>query len=303
MNLEKIPEFLKNMLIEQYGKDIANRIIDGYTRKRPVTLRVNTLKSNVSKIEKEFRKYNIEFEHVKWSDEALIIKNADEEKLRILDIYENGEIYFQSLSSMLPPIILDPKTNMDILDMAAAPGSKTTQLAALTQNQAHITACEMNKIRAERLKYNIEKQGASSVYVMVNDSRKIDDFFSFDQILLDSPCSGSGTLNVDMCDFEKTFTMKLLNKSTLSQLALLRKAVKILKPEHEMVYSTCSILSCENEDIVNKVLKEANVEIVPIKFKGMEDLPILPTKLDGTLCIAPNELFEGFFIAKLRKCK
>lgn len=303
MNLEKIPEFLKNMLIEQYGKDIANRIIDGYTRKRPVTLRVNTLKSNVSKIEKEFRKYNIEFEHVKWSDEALIIKNADEEKLRILDIYENGEIYFQSLSSMLPPIILDPKTNMDILDMAAAPGSKTTQLAALTQNQAHITACEMNKIRAERLKYNIEKQGASSVYVMVNDSRKIDDFFSFDQILLDSPCSGSGTLNVDMCDFEKTFTMKLVNKSTLSQLALLRKAVKILKPEHEMVYSTCSILSCENEDIVNKVLKEANVEIVPIKFKGMEDLPILPTKLDGTLCIAPNELFEGFFIAKLRKCK
>ena len=90
---------------------------------------------------------------------------------------------------MLPPIILEPKENTDILDMAAAPGGKTTQLAALTQNKAHITACEMNKIRCERLKYNIEKQGATSVYIMQEDSRKINDFFSFDQILLDAPCS------------------------------------------------------------------------------------------------------------------
>ncbi len=62
-------------------------------------------------------------------------------------------------------------------------------MAALTSNNAHITACELNSIRMERLKYNIEKQGATSVYTMQVDSRKIDDFFSFDQILLDSPCS------------------------------------------------------------------------------------------------------------------
>ena len=90
---------------------------------------------------------------------------------------------------MLPPIILNPKEGYDILDMAAAPGGKTTQLAVLTQNKAHITACEMNTIRLERLKYNIEKQGATSVYTMQTDSRRIDDFFSFDQILLDAPCS------------------------------------------------------------------------------------------------------------------
>ena len=90
---------------------------------------------------------------------------------------------------MLPPIVLNPKENYDILDMAAAPGGKTTQIAALTQNNAHITACEMNQIRLERLKYNVEKQGASSVYVMKQDARRIDDFFSFDQILLDAPCS------------------------------------------------------------------------------------------------------------------
>ena len=103
-----------------------------------------------------------------------------------LDIYKDGKIYLQSLSSMLPPIILEPQEGKDILDMAAAPGGKTTQMAALSNNKAHITACEMNNIRIEKLKYNVEKQGATCVYVMQKDSRQIDDFFSFDQILLDS---------------------------------------------------------------------------------------------------------------------
>ena len=102
----------------------------------------------------------------------------------------------QSLSSMLPPIILNPKEKENILDMAAAPGSKTTQIASITNNNSYITACEINNIRAERLKYNIEKQGVNCAFVMVKDARKLDDFFSFDKILLDAPCSGSGTISL-----------------------------------------------------------------------------------------------------------
>lgn len=185
--------------------------------------------------------------------------------------------------------------------MAAAPGGKTTQMAALSNNKAHITACEMNNIRIEKLKYNIEKQGASCVYIMQKDSRQIDDFFSFDQILLDAPCSGSGTLNFEDKNIDKYFTLKLIEKSTKAQFALLNKAVKILKKGQEMVYSTCSILSQENEEIVEKVMKENKIEIVPINFEGIEHLPILPTKIKGTVCVCPNELYEGFFIIKLKK--
>ena len=174
-------------------------------------------------------------------------------------------------------------------------------MAAITDNKAHITACEMNTIRAERLKYNIEKQGASSVYCMVKDARNIDDFFSFDQILLDAPCSGSGTLNINDDKLKKYFTEKLIQKSVKAQTALLRKAIKILKPGHEMVYSTCSILQEENENVVNEILKNGNIEIVQIENEFVKDLPLLPTKIDGTLCIMPNELFEGFFVAKLKK--
>lgn len=298
-----LPEFLKIKLKEQYGEEITKRIIEGYSKKRKVTLRVNTLKSNLEKIEKELINEGIEYERVSWNEEALIINNVREKEIQHLEIYEKGEIYLQSLSSMLPPLILEPEEESDILDMAAAPGGKTTQIASIVNNKASITACEMNRIRAERLKYNIEKQGASCVYVMVTDARKIDNFFSFDKILLDAPCSGSGTLEISNQDLENTFTEKLIKKSTSSQLALLKKAINILKPGKEIVYSTCSILKEENEEIVGKVLSNVNAEIVPIEFNGMEDLPLLPTTLEGTLCVQPNELYEGFFIAKIRKIK
>lgn len=299
---DKVPVFLKEMLERQYGNQLTEEIIDGYSQERKVTLRVNTLKSHTEEIENELQNADIEYEKVPWSKEAFVIRNVREKEIQKLDIYKDGKIYLQSLSSMLPPIMLKPEKETDILDMAAAPGGKTTQMAALVNNEARITACEMNAIRAERLKYNIEKQGASCVYVMVVDARNIDSFFSFDQILLDAPCSGSGTLSSKNPGLEKTFTKQLIDKSKKAQIKLLKKAIDVLKPGKEMVYSTCSILQEENEDIVNQVLNN-NLEIVPIKIEGMEQLPLLPSKIKGCLCVKPNELYEGFFIAKIKKRK
>lgn len=297
---EKLPEFLIEMLQKQYNSELTQKIIQGYCTKRKVTFRVNTIKSDVETIEKILKEHHIEFEKVKWSKEAFIIDTTESE-IRNLEIYQNGEIYLQSLSSMLPPIILNPIEGIDILDMAAAPGGKTTQLAAISGNRANITACEMNEIRAERLQYNIEKQGATSVYIMKKDARRLDDFFSFDQILLDSPCSGSGTLQIEDKNLKKYFTMNLIQKCTKSQTDLLRKAIKVLKSGKEMVYSTCSILEEENEEIINKILKETRAEIVPIQLDGIGEIPTLPTKINGTICVCPNEYYEGFFIAKIRK--
>ena len=295
----EIPSFLKEKLITQYGEEITQKIIKGYMAKRKTTLRVNTLKTSLHNVIDILDKNNIKFERVNWYNDALIIENANESDIQNLDIYKNGEIYLQSLSSMLPPLILNPQEKTDILDMAAAPGGKTTQIATIVNNNASITACELNKIRAERLKYNIEKQGAKA-YVMVTDARKIDSFFSFDNILLDAPCSGSGTLNLNNGISEKNFSLNLISKSVKAQTALLDKALKILKPGCEMVYSTCSILQEENEEILEKVLSKNKAKIVPIDFES-KDLPLLPTRIMGTLCVAPNELYEGFFIAKIKK--
>ena len=300
---DKIPKFLTNELIKQYGEDICSKILSGYREKRVVTLRVNTLKSGIEKVCEELTKNNIEYERVSWSNTALIISNSTEQELQKLSIYENGEIYLQSLSSMLPPVIMNPQENTDILDMTAAPGGKTTQIAALTNNNANITACEMNNIRIEKLKYNIEKQGATSVSILQADSRTLSDYFAFDQVLLDAPCSGSGTIDLNNEKTYRNFTEKLVEKSSKSQITLLKKALKILKPGHEMIYSTCSILEKENEDILNKALKGINAEIVPIQFDGIEYIQLIPTKIKGTLCVCPNRYYEGFFVAKIRKNK
>lgn len=74
-----------------------------------------------------------------------------------------------------------------------------------------------------------------------------------------------------------------------------------MKPGKEIVYSTCSVLACENEDVVKKVMASENAEIVSIDFEGIESIPVLPTKIGGTLCVCPNELYEGFFVAKIRR--
>ena len=145
------------------------------------------------------------------------------------------------------------------------------------------------------MKYNLQKQGVGNVNVMQEDARKLSDFFSFDKILLDAPCSGSGTESV----FNQKFTEELIQRSAKTQEELLAKALKILKKDGEIVYSTCSILKEENEKVLNKVLKEFNAKIVPIeKIEGIEYLPV---EIEGTLCILPTELYEGFFVAKIRK--
>ena len=293
---KQIPQFLKDLLIEQYGEEISTKIENGYKAQRPVTLRVNNLKTSLEKAKEKLDEAQIEYETISWYEKALIIKNVREEEIRKLEIYENGEIYLQSLSSMLPPIILEPKAGENILDMTAAPGGKTTEIAALTENKAYITACEKNKIRAERLKFNLQKQGVKSANIVLEDARKLSDYFSFDKILLDAPCSGSGTENI----FEKNFSKELVERSVKFQEELLNKALKILKPGGEMVYSTCSILKQENEKVLERVLSKGNAQIEPIT---VQDIEVLPSKIAETITVCPTENYEGFFVAKIKKLR
>ena len=297
---ENIPEFLYKMILNEYGEKLTDEIISGYLCDRPVTFRVNTSKVDISYIKDKLNQLGINFKEVPWNETAFIIERVKENEIKELDIYKNGEIYLQSLSSMLPPIVVAPKEGENILDMAAAPGGKTTQMASMSNNKAMITACEKNKIRAERLKYNLEKQGTSRVTVMVKDARRLDDFFSFDKILLDAPCSGSGTLNLNNKNLSRTFTKELIDRSIKTQKELLKKAIKILKLNGEITYSTCSILKEENEKIVEKILSLGNLEIVPIDEGYFKDVPLLPVNIRGTICVCPSDLYEGFFVAKLR---
>ena len=287
---------LEKYLYEEYDKDIVKKILEGYS-KRKTTFRINTLHNNNKALE-ELNKYDIKYKKVSWYDSAYIIIEG-EDKLRDLEAYKNGDIYLQSLSSMLPPLVLEPNNDDLILDMTAAPGSKTSQIAALSNNLAMITAVEKNKKRIERMKYNLDKLGVKKCNVIQSDARHLDDYYSFDKILLDAPCSGSGTLsNI------KEFDNDLLERINKIQKELIDKAITLLAPKGELVYSTCSILKQENEDVINYILnKNDNLELIEISKDKYHDIELLPNTIDKALKVMPNKYYEGFFVCKLRKTK
>lgn len=296
-------EFLFDKLKVQYGKEVTDAIITGYNTKRYTTLRVNTLKATREEVIEALQNTGLIFRYVSWFDNAFIIENDDIIDIKKLGIYTDSKIYLQSLSSMLPPLLVEPKEGESILDMAAAPGGKTTEIACLSNNKALITAVEKNKIRADRLKYNLLHQGANRVTVLSQDASKLDEYFRFDKILLDAPCSGSGTILLNNFNTFKAFSNNLVNASVQAQLKLIKKASEIVKKGGIIVYSTCSILKEENENIVEILLKDNSFELVPIDTSLFNDIPLLPTTIPGTVCVCPNDLYEGFFLAKVKKIK
>ena len=288
-----IPDFLHNKLLNSYGEELTNRIEDAYSLSRVTSIRVNTLKTDINNVKNKFDELNIKYKEVDNIPFALIIEGG-EDIITNTDLYKNGEIYLQSLSSMLPPLYMDLNSKATILDMAASPGGKTSEMCALSNNEIFITATEINPIRLERLKFNLVKLGCKNVTTMKKDASSLDEYFIFDGILLDSPCSGSGTIQNN--DFSK-ITEELVNKIQNVQYKLLKKAISILKSGSTMVYSTCSILKEENEEIVKRILKEENVTVVPIDI----DVETLPSTLEGVITVMPSKEYEGFFVCKLKK--
>ena len=122
-----VPEFFEKLLVEQYGKEIEENTICNLIKPKKVTLRVNTIKSNIAEIKNVLEAENINFKTINWYEDAFIIENVKEDAIKELEIYKQGKIYLQSLSSMLPPLVLNPKPQENILDMAAAPRRKNNR--------------------------------------------------------------------------------------------------------------------------------------------------------------------------------
>lgn len=298
-----LPEFFQKKVSEQFAPDQVRLILEGSVSARMVSLRANTLKASREEIASRLEEAGIAFEGLSWYEDAFLIPQARENQIWPLDAYKEGKLYLQSLSSMIPALVMDPKAGEDILDMCAAPGGKTTQMAALSGGSAHITACEMNGPRAEKLRYNLDRQGANGVAVMQEDARRLSEFFRFDKILIDAPCTGSGTLRTGDPKAHKRFTPALLAKVRKSQRALLAKGLELLKPGGTLVYSTCSIFSEENGEQVKAALQAASgkgsYQIKPIELPGLGEIPQLPCTLDEAMTIMPTTQYEGFFVCKI----
>ena len=226
-----------------------------------------------------------------------------------------GYYYIQEIASMLPVLILNPKPNERILDLCASPGSKTTQIAARMENTGLLVANEVKFGRIKILAANTERCGVMNIIMTRKDGIALckkfkDEKFLFDKILLDAPCSGEGTIR------STPRTLEMWNMNTIKLLSNLQKsliasAIEILKPNGELVYSTCTHAPEEDEEIVDFALKNFNVKVEKIELPLKTSPGILKWEEKEYAedvkysCRVYPQLAdtEGFFLVKLRKKK
>ena len=303
----KLPiEFTQN-LYKEYGNRVADKILTGMLEERYTTLRVNNLKANKEDIINIFRELDVQFEEVDFIKDAFIIKNKTEKQIKDFEIYKNGQIYLQSLSSMIPPIILNPSKNDRVLDLSAAPGSKTTQMACIMENSGYILANEIDKIRCERLKYNVNLQGAKIVEISNEDGRNIGNNMQekFDKVLLDVPCSGEGRFLVNKSNTYSNWSEKQVLELSNLQKELFESGYNALKSGGTMVYSTCTLNKMENENVIDWVIKKYDIEVIETDFKIKEiikpNCKSLDKNIEKAIKILPSKSMEGFFVCLIRK--
>ncbi len=297
------PELVKRFETS-YNQFVLENILKGFVTERSPVIRINTLKTDKQKLMSAFREMNVRFERIPFLPDSLIIMNQNEKFFEKLPMYIKGEIYFQGISSQLPPLFLDPRPGDKVLDMCAAPGSKTTQMAIQMKNEGQIIANEKDQIRFERLKYNLERQGIKIAEAIQGDGGELGGKYAeyFDKVLLDAPCSAEGRIDMNEQRTYKFWSEKVVGQNAKLQRRLFRSAVKVLRPGGTLVYSTCTLAPQENEILVKNELEELKGVIVPekidldFKFK----LPLFEG-LTGMVKAMPSKISEGFFVAKFRK--
>lgn len=303
----KLPEEFMDNLYEMFSPGTVDNILRGIAEKRFTTLRVNNLKYNIQDLMKYFKDINIKFDRVLWYKDALVIKNANEKDLQKLEIYKEGKIYLQSLPSMIPPLILAPAEGDRVLDLTAAPGGKTTEMASIMNGKGYILANELDKLRCERLKYNVEMQGADIVEVVNGRGEKIGENYKeqFDKVLLDAPCSGEGRFTIYNVQSYKQWSMKTVNELVKTQKKLFKSAYEALKPGGTLVYSTCTLNKLENEQIIDWALNNFNIKQERIELDIKQAVPAFSNGFDKNvgkaIRILPSKDMEGFFVAKFTK--
>ncbi|MFQ5621667.1 MAG: NOL1/NOP2/sun family putative RNA methylase, partial [Candidatus Nanoarchaeia archaeon] len=221
-----------------------------------------------------------------------------------------GYFYVQEAVSMVPPLALDVKPGMKVLDMCAAPGSKTSQIAMMMKGEGVLIANDYKGQRLSSLGINLQRCGVSNAIITLMRGESFKKYSEeFDRVLVDAPCSGTGTIRKSLKTL-RIWNPNMVRKLAVQQLRLLETGFECLKPGGIVVYSTCSLEPEEDEGVISKFLeKHPNAKVEKIKLKGLKHGPAV-VDFDGndyslaksTLRIWPQDNdTEGFFVAKIHK--
>lgn len=306
---------LPSIFLERLEKIIPPQnyldVLASFSKAGLVSVRVNTLKAKPLDVIRELQALNISFVQVPWDGDALILQGLTPKDYGELELVKKAYVYRQSLSSMLPVLVLDPKPGERILDFCAAPGSKTTQMASLMNNQGEIVAVEAIRPRFYKLKSVCELLGAHNVSFKLTDARRFRSEELFDKILVDAPCSSESRFKADDPKSVGYWSLRKIKEMAHKQKGLLLSASRFLKPGGVLVYSTCTFAPEENESVVDWVLRktQGQLKVSPAQVTGVKSYPALASweqrefsvQGENLLRVLPDGMMEGFFVAKFVK--
>ncbi|PIR47870.1 Fmu (Sun) domain-containing protein [Candidatus Uhrbacteria bacterium CG10_big_fil_rev_8_21_14_0_10_50_16] len=294
MTSNPLPKPFLDRLTNQFGARNVETILEGFRTKRLTTFRTNISKATDAEIETFLTEHQISFTRVESIPHAFCVEGIGDKGVLSLPICQDGRIYVQGLSSMVPPLILNTQPGESVLDLCAAPGSKTSQIAADMQQQGQLIAMEQNTVRFDKLLFTLAKQGLPFVDARKGNAIQLCRSLhnTFDAILADVPCTAEGRMNLSLERSYAYWSERNIEKHVAMQKDLLRAAVPCLKPGGRLVYSTCTLAPQENEGIIRWLLKTfPHLSLVPIQ----SPLPSHPVS-EG-FYLLPSVEHEGLFVA------
>ncbi len=243
-----LPKWLVSDWLSVFETEKTRQICFAANRRPSVYIRPNSLRTTVQDLAEKLRQANVEFEIL--PDESMLRIRAPEAVTELIGFAE-GLFTVQDRTASRPGFALAPKAGETILDLCAAPGTKTTQLAELTGDKARIIATDTDNIRLEKVRENTARLGINSVRIVAyeNVEEIAAEIGLFDAVLLDVPCSNTGVL-ARRPEARFRITPKAITELTKIQAELLRAAAKLIKPEGRICYSTCSIQPSENNQLI-----------------------------------------------------
>ena len=301
-----VPEF-KPKFIERYSKltdwETYKKYTLSFLRK---SIRINTLKRPVDEVTKRLTDWTLE--PIPWCKDGFYLTHK-QGRLDVGNTVEHclGYYYVQEAASMIPPLVLEPQPGERVLDVAAAPGSKASQMAQMMQNTGILIANDVAGMRLAALGINLQRCGVLNAITTQMKGEQMTGM-EFDKVLLDAPCSGTGTIRKSI----KTILMwnpEMIKRLAATQRRLILAAYRLVKPGGTLVYSTCSTEPEEDEAVVHYLLENTDAQLAPIELNLKRSPAVL--EFEGAqyrkeikLCLRlwpQDNNTEGFFVAKIMK--